>query len=285
MKQTNTIRRMQLSDIEFAAQLTFNEGWIGENRETFDAFLTHDPKGCFVAVKSKKRIGICIATPYQQVGFIGELIVVEDERGLGIGRALLDYSIAYLKKKGIKSIYLDGVPAAISLYERAGFQKICRSLRFKGHIQSESYPHIRQMKPEDLQIIQQMDKKIFGEDRSFFLQIRLSNHPELCLAMEKQDRLVGFIFARNTKKFISMGPWWNHPDVEFPESLPKHLMQKIQGVPLRIGVLETNLKAVRLLRSLGLEESSDSPWRMVLGPEGNLGMSDQLYAIGSAAKG
>ena len=56
-------------------------------------------------------------------------------------------------------------------------------------------------------------------------------------------------------------------------------------MPLRIGVLETNTKAIELLRSLNMEESPDPPWRMVLGPKGNLGLSDQLYAIGSAAKG
>jgi predicted N-acetyltransferase YhbS len=128
MKPSMIIRQMQPSDIGFAVQLTVNEGWKGQDEKIFESFLAYDSKGCFIAEKGKHRIGMCIATGYRSAGFIGELIVIENERGQGIGRRLLDHSIAYLKKKNIKSIYLDGVPAAVPLYERTGFRKICRSL-------------------------------------------------------------------------------------------------------------------------------------------------------------
>jgi ribosomal protein S18 acetylase RimI-like enzyme len=285
MNSAIVIRQMQPSDIAFAVQLTLREGWISENRETFEAFFAYDPKGCFVAEKDKKRIGICIATGYQHGGFIGELIVVENERGQGIGRALLDHSIAYLKKKGLKSIYLDGVPEAVPLYERAGFKKICRSLRFTGQIQSESYSNIERMKSEDLPTVKKIDTRAFGENRTFFLQNMLSNNSELVWIMKIKSDMVGYIFARKTKECLSIGPWWNRGDIENPESLLEHLMQNAQNGPLRIGVLESNTKAVQILQSTGLKESSDSSLRMVLGPKGNLGMSNQLYAIGSAAKG
>ncbi len=37
-----------------------------------------DPAGCFVATEGGERIGICVATGYGKIGFIGELIVAAD---------------------------------------------------------------------------------------------------------------------------------------------------------------------------------------------------------------
>ena len=286
MIETNIhIRQMQPSDIGFAVQLTVNENWKGQDDQIFESFLAYDSQGCFVAEKRKHRIGMSIATGYRRAGFIGELIVIESERGQGIGRYLLDHSIAYLGKKNIESIYLDGVPAAVPLYERAGFRKICRSLRFSGQIQAESHSRIRPMRKEDFQEIGQMDTNAFGDDRTFFLKRWFSLNPGLCYVLENKNCMTGFIFAKRSRDFISIGPWWMQPDIQSLEALLTHLVLKDQDIPLRIGVLETNMKAVELLRSLNLKESADPPWRMVLGPKGNLGMSDRLYAIGSAAKG
>lgn len=276
---------MQASDIGFAVRLALNESWKGQDEELFQSFLAYDPEGCFVAEKEKNRVGMCIATGYNHAGFIGELIVIENERGQGIGKSLLDHSIARLGKKGAKSIYLDGVVAAVPLYERTGFRKLCRSLRFSGKIQAASHPDVRQMRMEDFQTIGNMDTKAFGDDRTFFLKRRLTRNPELCYVMERNGRISGYIFARKTGDVISIGPWWMQPDVSSPEALLAHPALEAQNMPLRIGVLETNMKAVGLFRSQNLEESSDPPWRMVLGPKGNLGMSDHFYAIGSAAKG
>jgi GNAT superfamily N-acetyltransferase len=279
------IRRMQPSDIGFAIQLALNEDWKGQDDEIFQSFLAFDSKGCFIAEKGKNRIGICIATGYRQSGFIGELIVMKSERGQGIGKLLLDHSIAYLGKKGVKSIYLDGVSAAVPLYERTGFRKICRSLRFSGQVRAASHSRIRQMRMEDFHEIGKMDTKAFGDDRTFFLKRRFTLNPELCYMMERNGSITGYLFIKKTGDSVSIGPWWLGPDVQSPEALLTHLALKAQHLPLRIGVLETNIKAVELLRSMNLKESPDPPWRMVLGPKGNLGLSDQFYAIGSAAKG
>jgi hypothetical protein len=55
--------------------------------------------------------------------------------------------------------------------------------------------------------------------------------------------------------------------------------------PFSIGVLESNRRAVNLILSYGFTERFDSPWRMALGPDENLGASPQCLAVGSAAKG
>ena len=71
-----------------------------------------------------------MAGVYGASGFVGELIVVKEKRGRGIGRQLLQHAIAYLHSRGVQNVLLDAPPAAVPLCERLGFRPVCRSLRF-----------------------------------------------------------------------------------------------------------------------------------------------------------
>jgi len=142
-----TIRPMQPSDLDFAAECTAREGWASETRQEFEGFLAYDLGGCFVAEVNGRRVGICIATPYVGFGFVGELIVAKAVRGHGIGRRLLEHSVQYLHDCGAQTVYLDGVLAAVSLYERVGFRRVCRSLRFHGHLRAESHSILPSFQP------------------------------------------------------------------------------------------------------------------------------------------
>jgi ribosomal protein S18 acetylase RimI-like enzyme len=279
------IRPMHPSDFDFAESCTAAEGWASETRLEFEGFLAHDPGGCFVAETQGRQIGICIATPYGESGFIGELIIIPDMRGLGTGRRLLEHAIEYLRSRGARNISLDGDPPAVPLYERVGFRKVCRSLRFIGNVQGRSHPHVRAMREIDLEAVSAMDRQAFGADRRFFLERSLSLYPELGKVIECDGQLTGFIMGRRGNNVVSAGPWIVQPGLERPGDLLEGLATQLGDAKLRVGLLETNSEAAATLRRLGLTEHPDPPWRMVLGPLGHLGLSNQAYAIGSAAKG
>lgn len=60
--------------------------------------------------------------------YVSSLIVEQDERGKGYGRALMDYVKAEAEAKGCKAITLDsGLPrtGAHGFYEHYGFEKSC----------------------------------------------------------------------------------------------------------------------------------------------------------------
>jgi ribosomal protein S18 acetylase RimI-like enzyme len=247
-------------------------------------FLVYDSSGCFVAQADGRPIGICVATDYGESGFIGELIVVKDMRGRGVGRRLLEHAIEYLHKRGAQNVLLDGDPDAIPLYERVGFRKVCRSLRFTGTIQGRVHPHVRAMKVADLDAIGVMDRKAFGADRRFFLERAFSLYPELGKVIEFDGTLAGFIVGRRGRGVVSAGPWVVQPGLEHPGDLLENLAVEASD-SLRVGILETNSEAVATIRRYGFVEHPDPPWRMVLGPSEQLASSNQLYAIGSASKG
>ena len=280
------IRLMQASDLDFAAECTAREGWASETRQEFEAFLAYDPGGCFVAEVHERHVGICIATAYGEFGFVGELIVVEAMRGQRIGRTLMEQAVEYLQTRGARTIFLDGVPGAISLYERVGFHRVCRSLRLYGAMQGTSHASVRALRAKDLDSVAALDRGAFGANRRFFLARRLVSYPELCFALEREGEVAGFILGRRGHGRVSAGPWVAGPGVERPSALLERLALEISDQEeLSIGVLETNTHAVAELHAFGLTEHPKPPWRMALGPPGPYGIPAQCYAIGSPAKG
>jgi ribosomal protein S18 acetylase RimI-like enzyme len=278
------IRTMAPSDLDFAGTCTAAEGWLTETRQSFEGFYAHAPAGCFVAELDGKRVGICVATGYDTYGFVGELIVVPEARGQGIGSRLLEHAISYLHGRGVQNILLDGVVAAVSLYERAGFRKVCRSLRFGGPVVGKSHARVRSMRRANLDAALALDREAFGQDRRFLLERRLTLYPELCKVLLCDGKVAGYVMGRQRPGMVAVGPWVVRPDVERPVDLLESLALEAED-NLGLGVLETNHAATRAVRALGLVERADPPWRMALGPSSDLGTSPMAYAIGAPATG
>jgi GNAT superfamily N-acetyltransferase len=276
---------MTARDLTFAAKCTAVEGWVSEDCTTLQGFFSHDPDGCLVAELDGRQVGIGVATSYGHCGFIGELIVRPERRGQGIGAALLAHAVAYLKQRGARTIYLDGVVKAVELYERNGFRKIFRSLRFSGKVIGKSHSGVRSMSEKDLPVIFDLDQRYFGADRSFFLRRRWILFPELSKVLVEDGRVTGYILGRRGEGWMAVGPWVVEPGEKHPQDLLEALAVVIGNQMFSIGILESNQRALEIIRSYGFVERADSPWRMALGPDDNLGASLQCLAVGTAAKG
>jgi predicted N-acetyltransferase YhbS len=283
--QAVCVREMAPEDFDFATALTHSAGWASESLEVFAAFLEYDPHGCFIVAVSGERAGVCIATKYRKNGFIGQLVVSKHMRIFGIGQILFQKAMDYLLAGQMENIYLDGDLNAVSYYETMGFRNICRSLRFRGKIKGKKHSHIRHLKPGDIDRLCALDRELFGDDRSFFLRRRAENFPGLCLVSEKEGCLSGWIMARPGDGLLAVGPWAVLNSEEDAAAMLEHLANENGTAVFRIGVLEENEAAARLLRSrAGFRETIHS-WFMVRGRSDRLGNHPALYAIGSGAKG
>ncbi len=279
------VRTMQAGDLEFAAQCTASEGWVSEDRPTLEGFFMHDPEACFIAEDHGRLVGMCIATDYGSSGFIGELIVQPEARGRGVGAWLLNHSVQVLFDRGVETIYLDGVVKAVSLYQRHGFRKVCRSWRYSGHLFGRSSSEVKPMDPRYIDQVCAIDRMAFGADRSFFLRRRVELYPELCFVMTDGELPIGYIMGRGAADWVAAGPWVMLEAAQNPLQLLTAFALAAGGRAISLGILETNQAACNLVRSLGFSERPDSPWRMVLGGREDLGASSCCYAVGSAAKG
>ena len=230
----------------------------------------------------EQPVGIGVATSYGESGFIGQLIVRPDFRGQGIGAKLLEHAINYLRVQGAKTIYLDGIPNAVSLYERYGFRKVCRSLRYSGVINAMQDRGIRPLLVKDLPSVYLLDRQAFGADRSDFLAHRLRYYPNLCKVIVDGDHVSGFILGQQGDRWFAAGPWVVSNRTSRPESLLESLACEAGETPLNLGILESNRRGVELVASLGFEARPDPPWRMALGPSKDLGDSPTcLRSIGA----
>lgn len=279
------IRRMRTSDVAFAYECTRLEGWLSETKEVFKSAIAYNADGCFVAEHDGNRIGTCIATKYRHNGFIGELVILEEMRGRGFGVRLFEHSIEYLQANGINNIFLDADLDAVPFYEKLGFRRVCKSLRFLGMLEGEGSRVVRKAGQEDIDSVCEIDRTLFSDDRGFFLKRRLSLYPDLFFLLERGDRIRGYIAAQPGDGVITVGPWASLDSEQEAGVLLRHLACKVNEAPLRIGVLESNSDAVELIRSFRSLEEKEACWRMAMGSSDRLGMSNDLYAIGAPSKG
>jgi len=279
------IRSASTDDLDFCVSCVTGEGWLSETRAVFEGFLAHDPGGCFVAEEKREPIGMMVATAYDTCGFLGELIVVPERRGKGIGRQLMEHAISYLQARGCRSLYLDGDTPAVPLYERLGFRVVCRSLRFLGAPTGMTSQGVRMMTPADLEAVCAIDRSAFGADRSFFIKRRLRLFPQLCLIQTGGNQITGFIMGQPGNEVVTVGPWCVGDESAVPHGLLHTLAYHSGGQKLRMGILESNVPAAALMRSLKTFKETEPSWRMVLGPDIGLGGSPRLYAVGTPAKG
>ncbi len=279
------IRGLTRDDLAFAAESAALEGWAGETREAFEAFHLHAPAGCLLAEWDGRPAGICVATPYGDSGFVGELIVRREARGRRIGPRLLEAAVEFLRDSGAGSIYLDAVERAVPFYESAGFRAVCRSLRFQGVVAARPSPPVRPMRPDDLPAVLRLDRAAFGADRRFFLERRLALFPHLARVREDGGVVSGFVLGSPGRGVVSAGPFVAGSEAPYPLDLLTDMMTGAAGLPLRLGVLESNARAAAAFRLVpGLTERPASR-RMVLGPFSKLGDSPLCWAVGSPAKG
>ncbi|MCU0486569.1 MAG: GNAT family N-acetyltransferase [Anaerolineales bacterium] len=279
------IRPMQLADLDFAAACTQAEGWASEDHTALLGFFLADPLGCLLAELHGQPLGICVATSYGYSGFIGELIVLPQARGQGIGAALLNRAVNLLQQRGARTVYLDGVLQAVELYERNGFRKLTRSWRFSGRLPGRAHPEVVPMQAQHLSQVFAFDQAVFGADRSFFLGRRWSLFPELGRVLVQDDQVQGYLLGRRGPGWLVVGPWVVNPAVAGPHCLLESLALDAGDDILKLGILDTHQQACTLVEALGLTPRPESPWRMALGPDDFLGASPFCYAIGSPAKG
>lgn len=121
------VRRAQPDDMDFIIHLAGSEGWnpgLSDGR----AFYEADPQGFFIGELNGEPVGSISAVSYGDFAFIGLFIVQKEHRGQIFGIQLGRVALEYLRGKNIG---VDGVVKKISVYEKFGFKKYHRNIRYQ----------------------------------------------------------------------------------------------------------------------------------------------------------
>jgi ribosomal protein S18 acetylase RimI-like enzyme len=308
------ITPMTGADVRFATDLAQKEEWAYLESD-FERLIDFEPDGCLVAWKGKKRVGIVTTTTYEGYAFVGSLIVEPAERGRGLGEELMRRAIGYLRTRSIRTIELDGVFRATSLYRRLGFVDKYLSLRFYGKedrlwrpcVSGEDSPSSRSgtsgadrsnsgtshgpadescgqplpYGPDDTVRLLEFDRETTGLSRQKVLGRLLEDYAASTI-VAGHEQIRGYALVRQRAGgFFSIGPLVAL-DKDVARMLLGAVMSRYGGQTLAVGVVDANQEAVEMIREAGFKHQTPS-LRMFLGDR--IDYERSVYGIISPEKG
>jgi GNAT superfamily N-acetyltransferase len=99
------------------------EGWRVPKNE-LALYLGPLTGSAFVLRRGEEVLGFGTAVAHEKSGWVGNLIVPPDCRGLGYGALLFDHAVDVLERQGVASIWLSASAQGRPLYEKKGFAVI-----------------------------------------------------------------------------------------------------------------------------------------------------------------
>lgn len=249
------IRPMQLRDIEQAMRLKNSEGWNQTERD-WEILLKLSPETCLVAVYDREVIGTVTAVNYSnELSWIGMMLVNEKYRRRGIGSLLLKDNIKRLKE--CKIIKLDATPVGKNLYIKVGFEEeytITRMTISPLPEQQITYSgKVTPLRPCNIKEIADLDKAVFGADRTDLIESILETYPDKALKLERDGRIAAYCLRRDGVKHNHLGPVIALT-IEDAKKLLSAAMNRLAGQTVVIDVPQKKKKFLDWLDSLGFRE-------------------------------
>ncbi|NHJ40007.1 MAG: GNAT family N-acetyltransferase [Asgard group archaeon] len=295
--------KANLNDLNNIFKIIDITGW-GETIQDIQRVLKN-PYNKYITVvdrESGEMIGITLAVSYGTTGFIGHVVVLPEYRGMGIGKELMIEAINHLKFNGCKTIKLDAVDKARSLYERVGFRFELNSLRYQFEItQTKTLDNlinklneykldfpVLEANDNDLEEILIADKEFFGANREALLISFFNDYPELTfIAKDMNNKLVGYCFGQYQNGILKIRIGIGD-SIKTIVNLIKEAIITLKDKKainfVKIGLLENSNFKPNILEDLGFIKTSFS-LRMFWGEKTSSTTNPAIFAIGDPAKG
>ncbi len=209
-------------------------------------YIALEPDGCFALVESGRPLGMVTTVCYQKTGWIGWLYVVEAERGKGLGEQLMRQALGYCITRGMRSIVLEAVVEAVSLYRRCGFKSQFQTQHFivePGNFQPAAHDSVavHEFTPEDLPRLKSLDQALFSQDRFRHLEVLTANPNFAGWVAESDSQSVGYLFSTATSKGRQVGPLVVDPDAAEPKAVLSALLSAALDTDSRPMIIRTPL--------------------------------------------
>lgn len=276
------IRGFNRADIPFALEQTGREGWDA-TAEFFETLLKHDPGGCFIAVRGDQPAGMVTTTRYSGSAWIGNVIVPPQFRKESIGSSLMQHAIRHLEDIGVRCVRLEADPLGINIYRRLGFRDEYESPRFRNdhavfHAPTDAAP----LQDSDLQDACQLDRRVFGDDRSRLLSI-LFHKRVAAYRAPRSGPMAGFIFLQDSRAGYRLGPWVAN-DAEIARTLLSAAGSGLPARPVVVALPGVNRMGLELLAACGFRQTPSS-LRMFRGARLACGAPECVYGLAGGAIG
>ena len=265
-----TVRPLAAGDLELARALTDGEGWGNSAR---DWERLHALGAALGAEVNGVAAGVCTAHDYGALGTVGNVVVAPEQRGCGVGVALLEAALERLA--GCRAVRVHALMPTAGFYRALGFEAEGMSTRFR------LSPEMHALAPFNVgdaavepardrwDEVLALDAAQFGGDRSMLLEALAEAVPEAALALDG-----GYILAKGEPPLYELGPWVVKPGCRGWRGLLEAAVAALpRTASVEIIVPSPNFRVTSLLEAQGWE-AVDYTLAMVRGggwsDEGNI---------------
>jgi GNAT superfamily N-acetyltransferase len=241
------LRVLTPADLPFANSVRALAGW-NQTHEDWERFLATEPDGCFLAEWNGVSAGTATTTVYgPALAWIGMVLVHPEYRRRGIGRALLQHGIEYLRGRGVRCIKLDATPLGRTVYQSLGFQDEWTFKRWTGRVArpevSPPEARLRCLRASEVQWAESLDVSAFGVSRQRLLAA-LTCQSRCALVLESAaGRVAGYGLLRPGAQALYLGPAVATSD-EAGLRLVQELVARTEGQPVFWDIPDPNAAAV-----------------------------------------
>jgi GNAT superfamily N-acetyltransferase len=274
------LRALRAGDLPFADSLRALAGW-NQTLDDWRRFLAMEPNGCFLAEWDGVPTGTATTLRYgTDVAWIGMVLVHPEHRRRGIGRALLNHCIAWLRERRVRCIKLDATPAGQPVYDSLGFKSEWTLTRWEHaglQVTNPAEARFRPWQASDAPLIAALDATAFGVSREKLVEA-LAPQCRLALVLETAPgRIVGYGFVRPGSLAAYLGPVVAASD-EVGLQLVQVLLATSAGGRVFWDIPDANTAAVDWARRHGFTPQRELT-RMYLGENAAAGNPRQQFAL------
>ena len=280
------IIRMRPQDIALSVRLSNREGW-GTPSSDFERILELNPRGSFVALLNRSRVGIITTVAYgRELAWIGNVIVDKNHRGKHVGRALVERALAYLKSRRVKHVGLYCFSNNVGFYRRLGFVKETEFVRLRREPANTSF--VRALNNLDALTVSQLvelDRKCFGVDRSRLLRSLIAKGHARYYGLSTEVS-VAFLIVKKYGDMYDFGPGAavNVSKKQLNDLIGLAISRIRIEKPIELSCLTKNRDVLQLLKGRGFRVMNRG-YRMYLYSRARLGSDNANFLLGFQDKG
>lgn len=193
-------------DIEAGMRLSTQAGW-NQVATDWERFIDLSPNGCFAGRVDGQVVATTCLVTYEDVTWIGMVLVDEAHRCNGYGTALFEHALNSVREDSRMEIGLDATEDGASIYRQSGFQVVSPIERWSGTLKSgDSGDAATVLPPSEADAIYTLDQQAVGIDRSHLLERLLSEVGTSALGIREDGQLTGYGILRPGRKCPQLGP-------------------------------------------------------------------------------
>ena len=282
-----TVRQLSLADVDWAAAVLAATGLRARQPE-LRRYLALEPGGYCAAEADGRPVGLGGFAAYADLAFVGNMAVVPEMQGRGVGRAILHRMLEDIDRCGIPTTLLEATPEGEPLYRKSGFVEEHRTLAYAGSGAfrpgeapvPETGLAVRTLTEADLDAVAAFDRPRFGGSRLPALARFLQDFPGRGrLARRPGGGVAGYLIAQPQ----ILGPWMAEDAAAAVALLAAALALPFDRPPVAYAP-EPNVGAAALLPRFGFTAQPES-LRMRRGGPGPVGRPECLYGLAALAIG